>query len=49
MKGMVKGQIDSRNPQNLIPTQGSRVDWYQDLGEMSWTEVREKYLSEVGR
>ena len=49
MKGMVKGQIDSRNPLNLIPTQGSRVDWYQDLGEMDWTEVKTKYLDQVGR
>lgn len=49
MKGMVKGQIDSRNPLNPIPTQGSRVDWYQDLGEMTWQEARTKYLDEVGR
>lgn len=49
MKGMVKGQIDSRNPLNQIPTQGARVDWYQDLGEMTWQEVKTKYLAEVGR
>ena len=49
MKGMVKGQIDSKNPLNLIPTQGSRVDWYQDLGEMDWMEVKTKYLEQVGR
>lgn len=49
MKGMVKGQVDARNPQSQIPTQGARVDWYQDLAEMDWQEVRTKYLSEVGR
>ena len=49
MTGMVKGQIDARNPLNLIPTQGSRVDWYQDLGEMDWMEVKTKYLEQVGR
>ena len=49
MKGMVKGQIDARNPQNLIPTEGAKVDWYAPLENMSWEEAKEKYLSEVGR
>lgn len=49
MKGMVKGQVDSRDPARHIPTRGSQVDWYQDLGAMSWQEARAKYLSEVGR
>jgi hypothetical protein len=49
MKGMVKGQLDARDPKGHIPTQGARVDWYQDLGALSWQEAREKYLSEVGR
>lgn len=49
MKGQVKGQIDARDPTHQIPTQGNQVDWYLDLGTMSWQEVREKYLAEVGR
>jgi hypothetical protein len=49
MKGMVKGQVDARNPAQHIPTQGNQVDWYQDLGAMSWQEARAKYLPEVGR
>ncbi len=49
MKGMVKGQLDSRDPFRHIPTQGNHVDWYQDLGTMNWQQAREKYLSEVGR
>lgn len=49
MKGMVKGQVDSRDPLRHIPTQGSQVDWYQDLGKMTWQEVREKYIDQVGR
>lgn len=49
MKGMVKGQVDARDPSRHIPTQGNQVDWYQDLGTMSWQEVREKYIDQVGR
>jgi hypothetical protein len=49
MKGMVKGQVDARDPARHIPTQGNQVDWYQDLGSMSWQEAKEKYSSEVGR
>jgi len=49
MKGMVKGQIDSRDPSHRVPTQGSQVDWYQDLGTMSWQQARAKYVLEVGR
>jgi hypothetical protein len=49
MKGMVKGQVDSRDPARQIPVQGNQVDWYQDLGSMSWQQARVKYLAEVGR
>jgi hypothetical protein len=49
MKGMVKGQIDSRNPLNPIPIQGSRVEWYAPIAEMTWQETRNLYLAEVGR
>lgn len=49
MKGMVKGKIDSRDPSHRVPTQGSQVDWYQDLGTMSWQQARAKYVLEVGR
>jgi len=49
MKGMVKGQIDSRGHQSLIQTEGSRVDWYLDLGTNDWQTVRAKYIDQVGR
>ncbi len=49
MKGMVKGQVDARDPARHIPTQGNQVDWYQDLGSMSWQEARAKYIDQVGR
>jgi len=49
MKGMVKGQLDARGPQSHIQTEGSRVDWYQDLGSMDWSSAKDKYLVEVGR
>lgn len=49
MKGMVKGQVDSRNPQNLIPIQGPRVEWYATIADLTWQETRNLYLAEVGR
>lgn len=49
MKGMVKGQVDARDPSHRVPTEGNQVDWYQDLGAMSWQQAREKYLLQVGR
>jgi Domain of unknown function (DUF4338) len=49
MKGMVKGQVDARDPTRQIPLQGNQVDWYQDLGTMSWQQAKEKYGLEVGR
>ena len=49
MKGMVKGILDSRDPQSQIQTEGSHVDWYLDLGTSDWQTVKEKYLAQVGR
>jgi len=49
MKGMVKGQVDSWRQDHVIQNQGSSVDWYLDLGHLSWAQTREKFLDQVGR
>lgn len=33
----------------LIPTQGASVDWYESLAHLSWSEAKERFLSQVGR
>jgi len=49
MKGMVKGQVDSRRTDHVIQNQGSSVDWYLELGHLTWEQTKEKFLSSVGR
>lgn len=49
MKGMVKGQLDARGIQYQIPIEGAQVDWYQELGSLTWEQVKEYYLKQVGR
>jgi hypothetical protein len=49
MKGMVKGQVDSWRQDHVIQNHGSSVDWYLDLGSLSWQETRKRFLAQVGR
>jgi hypothetical protein len=47
--GLVKARLDRQDRSQPIPTQGGKVDWYQDLAHLTWEKVKEKYLPEVGR
>ena len=49
MKGQVKGRVDAKFTNRQIPTQGSQVDWYADLANLTWDETRSKYLSPTVR
>lgn len=49
MKGQVKGRVDARFANRQIPTDGTQVDWYADLANLTWDETRTKYLSSIAR